>query len=174
MLLVLVAGVLMFSLVGAPYARACDCMPLSFEEAVDQADLIAEITIRDRIEPDEGAWAVTYHAAVERVWKGEESREIRFSTAKDIAACGLGAIPIGETLLVWASGADGSYSSTWCALPAHAEDDVRAQLTREVGEPADLSDIPLEPIAEQESDAPGWAAGQGTAGPRAPGARGRA
>ncbi|MGA3486371.1 hypothetical protein ACA611_17405, partial [Lactiplantibacillus plantarum] len=68
-----------------------------------------------------------------------------------VASCGLGAIPIGETLLVWAAGSDGSYSSTWCALPSDAEDDVRAQLTREVGEPADLTDIPLEPIEKPMS-----------------------
>ncbi|MCT1429719.1 hypothetical protein M3G50_02925 [Brachybacterium muris] len=151
MLLVLVAAVLMFSLVGAPYARACDCKVLSFEEAVEQADLIAEITIRAGEGTDQSTEPVVYRAAVERVWKGEETREIQFSTSAHVASCGLGAIPIGETLLVWASGSDGSYSSTWCALPSDAEDDVRAQLTREVGEPADLTDIPLEPIEEPMS-----------------------
>lgn len=151
MLPVLVAAVLMFSLVGAPYARACDCKVLSFEEAVEQADLIAEITIRAGEGTDQSTEPVVYRAAVERVWKGEETREIQFSTSAHVASCGLGAIPIGETLLVWASGSDGSYSSTWCALPSDAEDDVRAQLTREVGEPADLTDIPLEPIEEPMS-----------------------
>lgn len=151
MLLVLVAAVLMFSLVGAPYARACDCKVLSFEEAVEQADLIAEITIRAGEGTDQSTEPVVYRAAVERVWKGEETREIQFSTSAHVASCGLGAIPIGETLLVWASGSDGSYSSTWCALPSDAEDDVRAQLTREIGEPANLTDIPLEPIEEPMS-----------------------
>lgn len=151
MLLVLVAAVLMFSLVGAPYARACDCKVLSFEEAVEQADLIAEITIRAGEGTDQSTEPVVYRAAVERVWKGEETREIQFSTSAHVASCGLGAIPIGETLLVWASGSDGSYSSTWCALPSDAEDDVRAQLTREIGEPADLTDISLEPIEEPMS-----------------------
>lgn len=151
MLPVLVAAVLMFSLVGAPYARACDCKVLSFEEAVEQADLIAEITIRAGEGTDQSTEPVVYRAAVERVWKGEETREIQFSTSAHVASCGLGAIPIGETLLVWASGSDGSYSSTWCALPYDAEDDVRAQLTREIGEPADLTDIPLEPIEEPMS-----------------------
>lgn len=151
MLLVLVAAVLTFSLVDAPYARACDCKVLSFEEAVEQADLIAEITIRAGEGTDQSTEPVVYRAAVERVWKGEETREIQFSTSAHVASCGLGAIPIGETLLVWASGSDGSYSSTWCALPSDAEDDVRAQLTREIGEPADLTDIPLEPIEEPMS-----------------------
>lgn len=151
MLPVLVAAVLMFSLVGAPYARACDCKVLSFEEAVEQADLIAEITIRAGEGTDQSTEPVVYRAAVERVWKGEETREIQFSTSAHVASCGLGAIPIGETLLVWASGSDGSYSSTWCALPSDAEDDVRAQLTREIGEPANLTDIPLEPIEEPMS-----------------------
>lgn len=151
MLPVLVAAVLMFSLVGAPYARACDCKVLSFEEAVEQADLIAEITIRAGEGTDQSTEPVVYRAAVERVWKGEETREIQFSTSAHVASCGLGAIPIGATLLVWASGSDGSYSSTWCALPSDAEDDVCAQLTREIGEPADLTDIPLEPIEEPMS-----------------------
>lgn len=146
--LVLLAGVVLFCLVGVPYARACDCMPLSFEEAVEQADMIAEITVVGESGRDSDEWGITYVAAVERVWKGEESREIRFTTAEAIASCGLGRLPQGETLLVWASGADGSYSSTWCAIPAETEDDVRAQLTRELGEPADLSDQPMPSVDE--------------------------
>ena len=43
---------------------------------------------------------------------------------------------------MWARGSDGEYSSTWCDLPSETEDDVPAQLTRELGEPADLTDQP--------------------------------
>lgn len=152
--LVLLTGVMLFCLVGVPYARACDCMPLSFEEAVEQADMIAEITIVGESGRDSDEWGITYVAAVERVWKGEESREIRFTTAEAIPSCGLGRLPEGKTLLVWASGADGRYSSTWCDIPAETEDDVRAQLTRELGEPADLSDQPV-PTAEGPNDGAG-------------------
>lgn len=139
-------GLLLFAVAGAPYAHACDCMPLSFDEAAEQADLIAEITIVS----EDGAQdhRITYVAAVERVWKGEESREIRFTTSEAIASCGLGRIPVGDTLLVWANGSGGEYSSTWCGLPSETEDDVPAQLTRELGEPADLTDQPP-PEAEQ-------------------------
>lgn len=142
-LLTLLVSTLLFSLVGAPFAHACSCVGLTFDEATEEMDLIAEITILKRIGESEDGWRITYSAAVERVWKGEQSRQITLTTAEDTAACGLGPLPVGETLLVWAYGEAGDYATTWCNIPMDAEDDVRSQLTEALGEPADLTDQPL-------------------------------
>lgn len=155
----MLAGLLVLVLVGAPSAYACDCMELSFEEAAEHADLIADITVEHEIEDDAGE--VTYFAVVDTVWKGEESRTIEFTTHEQTASCGLGRIPEATSLLVWASGEDGSYSSTWCALPSDGGDDDRERLTELLGEPADLTDQPVpapgEPGGPPEQSLPAWA-----------------
>ncbi|MGO3209694.1 MAG: hypothetical protein ACTIJK_07870 [Brachybacterium sp.] len=166
-LLVMLAGLLMLVLVGAPSAYACDCMELTFEEAAANADLIADITIESEIEDVEGG--VTYFAVVDTVWKGEESRTIEFTTHEWVASCGLGRIEAGTSLLVWASGEDGSYSSAWCALPADGGPDDPERLTELLGDPADLTDQPVpqpgEPGGPPEQSMPAWALlGLGTAG----------
>ena len=143
MLLVLMAGVLMFSLAGAPYARACSCVPTTVDEAIAEDDLIAEITIIGRTGTIVGGGGVAYDARVERVWKGEERRRIIFRSAEHIAACGLGRIPTGTTLLAWARGENGVYSMAWCDIPDDAGDDPRSVLTAKVGEPADLTGRPV-------------------------------
>ncbi|WP_345076049.1 hypothetical protein [Brachybacterium paraconglomeratum] len=157
-LLVMLAGLLMLVLVGAPSAYACDCMELTFEEAAANADLIADITIESEIEDVEGE--VTYFAVVDTVWKGEESRTIEFTTHEWVASCGLGRIEAGTSLLVWASGEDGSYSSTWCALPADGGPDDPERLTELLGDPADLTDQPIpqpgEPGGPPEQSRPAW------------------
>jgi len=148
-LLVALAAALVLTLVGAPVAHACSCDPRTFEEAVEGTDLIADITIQHQIDGTDGG--TTYYAAVDAVWQGETSRTIEFSTEEAIASCGLGELEDGTSLLVWASGADGQYSSSWCALPVDAGPDVRARLTQELGSPADLSD---QPIPRSEHPAP--------------------
>lgn len=154
----MLAGLLMLVLVGAPSAYACDCMELTFEEAAANADLIADITIESEIEDVEGE--VTYFAVVDTVWKGEESRTIEFTTHEWVASCGLGRIEAGTSLLVWASGEDGSYSSTWCALPSDGGPDSPERLTELLGAPADLTDQPVpapgEPGGPPEQATPEW------------------
>lgn len=140
-LLVALAAALVLTLAGAPVAHACSCMPQTFDEAVQNTDLIADLTIEHQIEGTDGE--ITYYAAVDRVWKGEESRTISFTTQEQTTACGLGSLEDGATLLVWASGADGEYSSTWCAIPSDAGPDVRERLSQELGAPTDLTDQPV-------------------------------
>jgi len=142
----MLVGAVLLVLVGAPSAYACDCMGYDFEEAVQAADLIADVTIEAEISDDEGD--VTYFAVVETVWKGEESRTIEFRTHEQTTACGLGRIEAGTSLLVWASGSDGAYSSTWCALPMDGGPDDQERLTELLGEPADLTDKPVPEAGE--------------------------
>ena len=137
-LLTVLIGAVLLVLVGAPSAYACSCMGYDFEEAIENADLIAEITVEQELSEVDGD--VTYFAVVNTVWKGEESRTIEFRTHEQTTACGLGRIPEGTTLRVWASGADGRYSSTWCALPMDGGADDEERLTELLGEPADLTD----------------------------------
>lgn len=152
------AGVMMLVLLGVPSAYACSCTGYDFEEAIDAADLIAEVTIEHEIE--EVAGEVTYYAVVDTIWKGEESRTIEFSTHEQTTACGLGRIPEGTSLLVWAFGEDGSYGSTWCALPTDGGEDDQERLTELLGAPADLTDQPVpepgEPGGPPEQPTPVW------------------
>lgn len=157
-LLVALAAGLVLTLVGAPVAHACSCIPRTFDEAVEGSDLIADLTIQHTIDRDGGE--VTYYAAVDTVWKGEESRTISFTTYRETTACGLGALENGATLLVWASGADGEYSSSWCALPVDGGPDDRERLTQQLGTPTDLTDQPVPrsehpvPFAERRAALP--------------------
>ncbi|PMC74538.1 hypothetical protein [Brachybacterium sp. UMB0905] len=157
LLLSLLTLLLAASLAGAPAAWACSCMGYDFDEAIEAADLIADIEIVEVIDDDQGD--VTYYAAVDRVWKGEESRTIEFSTHEQTAACGLGRLSTGDRIRAWANGADGSYSMTWCAYPMDPPEDEAAALTEKLGEPADLTDqqIPPGPRGEDPEldDSPG-------------------
>ena len=145
---------LLLVLMGAPAAYACRCAGYNFEEAAESADLLADITIQHEIVGHDGD--ITYLAVVDTVWKGEESRTIEFTTQEQTTACGLGRLPEGTSLLVWARGESGSYSSSWCALPKDGGEDDRERLTELLGEPADLTDQPIPeperpPLAER-----GW------------------
>jgi hypothetical protein len=139
-LLTVLAGLLL-ALVGAPAAHACSCVGYDCGEAVEAAELIADVTVERAVGDDEGE--VTYLVAVDAVWKGEETRTILLRTHEQTAACGLGRIPDGERLLLWGSGADGEYSTTWCALPMDGGPDDRERLTAQLGEPADLTAQPV-------------------------------
>ena len=137
----LLIGLLALSLLAAPSAHACSCYPYSFEEAAGGADLIADITILDGSEDRDGM--VTYSAVVDTVWKGEESRTIRFRSHAQAATCGLGPLEDGTSLLVWAYGEDGEYASSWCTQPTDRGPDDRDRLTELLGEPTDLTDQPV-------------------------------
>lgn len=151
-LLVMLAWLLLVSLVAAPAAHACSCMDYDLDEAIEAADLIADVTVEHEIVDIAGD--VTYYAVVDTVWKGEETRTIRLRTSSAITACGLGRIEPGTPLLLWGSGGDGSYSTTWCALPRDAPEDLRGALTDRLGEPADLSDQPV-PLEADRLPRPG-------------------
>ena len=140
-LLAMLVGSLLLALAGSPAAHACTCTSYTFEEAVEAADLIADVTVEHSLV--EVAGEVTYYAVVDTVWKGEQSRTIRLRTNGYTTACGLGRIPVGESLLLWGSGADGEYDTTWCALPMKAGPDVQERLTEQLGAPADLTDQPV-------------------------------
>jgi hypothetical protein len=120
-------------------AYACDCVGYDFDEAIAQADLIADVTVRERLSG--GSGLVTYDVVVHTVWKGEQSRQITFVTDSEITACGLGRIPRNTDLLVWALGADGHYGASWCGIPMDGDPATdRERLTEKLGEPADLTD----------------------------------
>lgn len=139
--LVLTLGCLLaLTMVSAPSAYACSCVGYDFEEAAEAADLIADVTVGPEIANDQGD--ATYFTVVDTVWKGEESRSIELRTHEQTTACGLGPIEDGTSLLVWAYGGAGQYSTTWCALPMDGGPDTREQLTELLGEPADLTGEP--------------------------------
>lgn len=65
-------------IVTAPPASACSCVGYNFEEAVESADLIADARVRERLSPLPGE--ASYDVVVDRVWKGEERRQIVLRT----------------------------------------------------------------------------------------------
>lgn len=117
----------------APCSWACSCIPRTFDEAVAGSDLIATATVLSAEKQFDGD--AIYELRLVQVWKGEHSSTVRLGTNTQTAACGLGVLEEGETLTLWASGADGEYGMSWCDYPTDAEDDTHAQLTRELGEP---------------------------------------
>ncbi|MBB5832863.1 hypothetical protein [Brachybacterium aquaticum] len=153
-LLAVLVGLLLLALGGAPVAHACSCVGYDFDEAVEEADLIADVRVQHELEAEDGY--VTYYAVVDRVWKGEHARTIRLGTHEQTTACGLGRIPPDSRLRLWAYGGDGSYSTNWCALPQKPPSDVRAALTEKLGEPTDLTDIPLPVEPERVPRPPSW------------------
>lgn len=144
------SALIVLMLAGAPSAYACSCFGYTFEEAVEAADLIADVTVHHDVGTDADGRTV-YVVVVDRVWKGEESRAVRLSTHAQTTACGLGTIEDGTELQIWASGSDGEYSTTWCAMPTDATGDDGPRLTERLGEPADLTDQPI----PEEVDPPG-------------------
>lgn len=130
-------------------AQACSCKPLTFDEAVESADLIAEVRV-ERVEDEDGGGPTTYSVLVDRIWKGEASRRILFATSEETTACGLGRLEVGETFITWAhetsehEETDADYSAAWCSLPMDGGGE--AELTAALGEPRDLTDQEAPPL----------------------------
>lgn len=134
MLLVLgTVGITLFSEI--PVAHACSCIPLTIEEAIDNADLIAEIRITDAEFPEEFG-AGYYDAEVLRVWKGQPGNPIDFETQTQIPACGLGRIEVSTTLITWAHGSGDSYSASWCSLPQESTEEAIQIVEDKLGPPS--------------------------------------
>lgn len=128
-------------IVTAPPASACSCVGYNFEEAVESADLIADARVRERLSPLPGE--ASYDVVVDRVWKGEERRQIVLRTNDQTTACGLGRLPAGYELRLWAHGEDGRYSMSWCAYPVDGDYQTEPErLTAMLGEPTDLTGEP--------------------------------
>ncbi len=129
-------------IVTAPPAHACSCFPPSFADAVQYTDLIALATFRERLTPLPGE--VTYDVVLDKIWRGEERRQIKFTTADEITACGLGRIESGFSAVIWATGEKGEYTMSWCDIPMGASGaDVEQRLTWVLGEPTDLTREPV-------------------------------
>lgn len=152
-LLMLLGAVILVIALPLPWALACSCDPSTVEEAIEERDLIATGVATGVLSEDGGA--VTYAMTLVTVWKGEEVGTIRFTTNEEPVSCGLGRLTVGEEVRLWATGAGGEYSMTWCAIPAEGlEIDVDAQLTAALGEPWENPDPGL----------PGTGAGTGGGG----------
>lgn len=131
-------------IVSSAPAHACSCVGYDFQEAIDAADLVAEVTFREPVSRE--STRVSYDVVVHQVWKGEASRQITIATDEYPTACGLGVIERNTTILVWAVGSDGRYSTSWCAIPVDGDPATnRDRLTANLGEPIDLSARPVTP-----------------------------
>lgn len=113
--LAVMVGALAVPVLRASPAYACSCMPMTLDESIENADLIAEVTVHQQIGMDD--YREIYEVEVREIWKGEQTGRIQLATSSQTTACGLGAIPRGTEMRLWASGENGRYSATWCALP---------------------------------------------------------
>lgn len=143
-----VASIALVATVPAPCAHACSCVELTVDEAIDHADLIAQVTVINR---KLSFKETTYQVAVDTQWKGPDERVITLSTSEDITACGLGRLKPGSSLLLWATGSGTDFSAGWCSIPYDMPDDIEGTLTQKLGEPLDLTDQPTPTPEDPES-----------------------
>lgn len=143
-----VASIALVATVPAPCAHACSCVEFTVDEAIDHADLIAQVTV---IKRESGGEETTYQVAVDTQWKGPDERVITLSTSEDITACGLGRLKPGSSLLLWATGSGTDFSADWCSIPYDMPDDIEGTLTQKLGEPLDLTDQPTPTPEDPES-----------------------
>ena len=117
----------MLALVVPQACAACSCMPMSFTEAVDRAEVVFVGTVTGRASGQESELgpAVDFTLAVSEVHKGEAPAEAVVRTADNSAACGFAFEP-GETYLVMARSGPSGLETDLCAgtaLTADVADD---------------------------------------------------
>jgi len=135
-------AVAMTSLVmfGASPAHACSCAPATVPEYAERADVVFVGTIT---ETDGGSKArlVSYEVAVDRVFKGDVSRETEVVTASQGTACGLPDLPEGKPLFFFATGSTSdSLSVNSCDGTGSALVTAQA-VTAALGEPREPSTV---------------------------------
>lgn len=146
----------------APQAcAACSCMPMTFAEAADRADVVFVGTATGRADGPDGELGPTveYTFTVSEVYTGEVPAETVVRTADNSAACGF-AFESGETYVVMArSGPDGLETDlcTGTALAAEvAPEDLEALGT--AAAPAPGATPPGSGVGGTTGDTPGTSA----------------
>jgi len=123
-------------LLGAGLAAACDCADLSWEEQVEQADVIARVVIEDIGDPVSPGDPVTYTVAASTVWKGDVESRFAFMSYLDGASCGLEGLQQGQDLLLFAIDGEGGLGASSCGGTTVATEEQVAALTDLLGDPA--------------------------------------
>lgn len=145
-----------------PRAAACSCAQYTFEEAVEEVDLIAEVTMVE----DLGAIGTNNHYlfSMQRIWKGEASQFVVVTEFNEETSCGGPRIPeIGEQKRLWGYVADeqGHYRENFCLFIDVPHGDERTRLLNEhFGEAVPVTDA--DPVGPSPSPEPTEPSDDGT------------
>lgn len=121
-------------------AHACSCQAPSMEEALADAELVAEGTV-ETIFVSPGDDYTSIWVTLDRSWKGEpEYRAIVFGIEE--GDCPALSLEEGDRLIVWGENWSDSFRWIGCGPPAESLEEQREFLTDELGEPSDLSHVP--------------------------------
>lgn len=121
-------------------AHACSCQAPSMEEALADAELVAEGTV-ETIFVSPGDDHTSIWVKLDRSWKGEpEYRAISFGIEE--GDCPALSFEEGDRLIVWGENWSDSFRWIDCGPPVESLEAQREFLTDELGEPSDLSHVP--------------------------------
>lgn len=121
-------------------AHACSCQAPSMEEALADAELVAEGTV-ETIFVSPGDDYTSIWVTLDHSWKGEpEYRAISFGIEE--GDCPALSLEEGDRLIVWGENWSDSFRWIDCGQPAESLEEQREFLTDELGEPSDLSHVP--------------------------------
>lgn len=130
-------------------AMACSCEQPDFDEAVEQADLIALVSLgRVMSETDDGK---NYSARTETLWKGEQNVAVDLFIPDGEASCGFDDLDtVYGDIMFLTERPDGSFTVGPCSTPKGMDvDEVRDALNEEFGAP---SHAPEDYLIEDPAD----------------------
>lgn len=152
----LLAG-LLTALAQAP-ALACDCVDSTLRQSAGRADVVLRGRVLEQrgVEPARAgeSGGATYVLEVDRVWKGTvdatDQARVEVSSSSGEASCGLGRLPEGRPVLLFATtprSAGGELVANLCGGTTLATTSVVTQVERLLGEGTPVEPEPEAPPA---------------------------
>lgn len=112
--LALVAPVSLLASPAGHAAAQCSCFDDSAAQLIDRADLVAEVTVRDRGRTTlSGAPATQYRVSTDRVWKGPVEPRYRVTSVDAATVCGV-TMRRGGSYLLLATRTGQAWTTTIC------------------------------------------------------------
>ncbi len=134
-LLAAVLATLFAIVLSTSVAAACSCADLDMAEKVDSADVVARVIVEEStvVDREDGGAHVLLTVRPLRVWKGDVISRFPLTTARDAAECGLGALPEGADLLLFATESEEQYTANSCGGTTDASESSLAELVEAAG-----------------------------------------
>ena len=135
-------------LLAARPARACSCMEIGPEKAIEQSDAIFEgrvVGVAPAQQGDIGPSDVQVVLRVVRAWKGvgQDQEQIEVRTAGNSAACGYDFEPDRSYLVYANEGSDGTLRVSLCS---------RTQLIEQAGEDLEVLGAGVTPVEVEDTE----------------------
>lgn len=137
MVLALLAGVMVLTWQNPAPAAACSCAVSNVKEQAEVVDIVAEgtVTSADRVLQGSSTDPVLYQFTPTKVWKGEVTGPLEFTSAADSASCGIEAVEPGTTIMLFARRDGSTWSTNLCDGTGAVTEEKVAELTTLLGEP---------------------------------------